>query len=67
MLVELFKLLEHITPPLYTFYLLHLTQQIVEKVCSIFDQKETEKRLSKSDAEGIMYTLKNIADRWADS
>lgn len=55
------------SPPLFTFYLLHLVQKITEKVCKVFKQKETEKRVSKVEVEGIIYALKNIADRWVDS
>lgn len=66
-LVELLKVLDYITPPLYTFYLLYLTQQITQKVCLMFEQKETEKRCSKVEVEGILYTLRNINDRWTET
>ena len=46
-ILELLKLLDYMSPPLFTFYLLHLTQKIAEKVCKVFEQKETEKRVGK--------------------
>lgn len=46
-ILELLKLLDYMSPPLFTFYLLHLAQKIAEKVCKVFEQKETEKRVSK--------------------
>jgi hypothetical protein len=65
--VELLRLLEYISPAIYSFHLLDIVRAITQKFWTLLEQPEGEKRLGKDHYSGIVYTVANLGERWTDS